>query len=259
MTATVYAPDPVDRHEREISLMIMRKRWPSTDHKPAPRSTRSVLILPPTGGVNQLDIQWAEQLCDKGIESWIVTAWDRGLPDYTLAADLLSHDKAGVRGISAIRQIAVHMSGRLGILGTSAGGILAAVALAVEPKFTTGVFIAAGADLPEIVSSSDLANLRVLREQRMRVNNWSPAEYKNQLRQTVLLDPGLFAEEMSAKKTGVVIAFRDRTVPVRQQLLLEMLANAVRISSFDDDHVTSIVKTGLIDSYKIVDFFRTNL
>lgn len=256
MTAKLYGIDPIDGHERELEVQIRRKRFESGS--PAPRR-RSVLILPPTGGVNRLDEQYAEQLCDKGIEAWIMTAWDRGQNDYSLDEDLFSHDIAGLRGISAVRQIVRHMRGDLGVLGTSAGGILAAVALAVEPRLKTGVLIAAGADLPEIVATSDLPNLQALRRQRMLTNGWSLPEYKQALRESVILDPRWFADELSSKRIGTVVALRDKTVPLRQQLYLEELAGATRITDFDDDHFNCILLTGLLDSWKVVNFFRQNL
>lgn len=252
----VHGKDPVDGHTRNIGVTVLRKRY-NFDH-PAP-ARRSVLILPPTGGKNRLDEQYAERLCERGIEAWILTAWDTNEPDYTLTEDVLSHDRAGLRGISAVRQIAYQMQGRLGILGTSAGGILAAVALAVEPRFKTGVLIAAGADLPEIVANSDLQSLRNLRMARMRDYHLDSDGYKDFLRKNVLLDPKWFGQELQSKAIGMIFATQDHTVPYPQQLYLRDIAHAKEIASIDDDHVNAIVQTGLIIPSMVLDFFDTHL
>jgi hypothetical protein len=252
----VHGRDPVDGHMRNIGVVVLRKRFGGGQAVP-PR--RSVLILPPTGGKNRLDEQYAERLCDRGIEAWILTAWDTGEPDYTLTEDVLSHDRAGLRGISAVRQIAYQMQGTLGILGTSAGGILAAVALAVEPRFKTGVLIAAGADLPEIVANSDLQSLRALRTARMHDYHLNSDGYKDFLRKNVLLDPKWFGQELQTKTIGMIFATQDRTVPYPQQLYLRDIAHAREITSIDDDHVNTILQTGLLIPSMVLDFFDKNL
>lgn len=252
----VHGKDPIDGHMRNIGVVVLRKR---NQNDPLQHSSRAVLILPPTGGKNRLDEQYAERLCERGIEAWILTAWDTDQPDYSLKENVLSHDQAGLRGISAVRQIVTQMPGTLGILGTSAGGILAAVALAVEPRFTTGVLIAAGADLPEIVANSDLQTLRDLREQRMRDYHLTADQYKQFLRENVLLDPKWFGQELQAKKIGMIFATQDHTVPYQQQLYLRDISHASEITSFDDDHVNTIVQTGLLIPHQVLDFFNENL
>lgn len=251
MPAKIETTDPVTGHPRQMAVEIYRTR---------PKPKRGVLILPPTGGKNRLDELYAEQLCEKGIEAWILTHWDKNQKDYSLEEDILSHDMTGVRGVVGVRQIISHMpTEKVGVLGTSAGGILASVVLALEPRASVGVFIASGANMPEILFKSDLPSLRKLRRQRMEVNGWTEEEYRQQLHQSVVLDAKLFQEELSYKTVGTVIALRDRTVPVATQYLLEELSGAQRIATFDDDHFNTIVQTGLLIYFKVIDFFRANL
>lgn len=251
MPADILTTDPVTGEPRRMSVEIYRTR---------PKPKRGVLILPPTGGKNRLDELYAEQLCAKGIEAWILTRWDVNQKDYSLEEDILSHDMTGLRGVIGVRQIISHMpTAKVGLLGTSAGGILASVVLALEPRASVGVFIASGANMPEILFKSDLPSLRRLRRDRMERNGWTEEEYKEQLQQSVVLDAQLFQEELSSKTVGTVIALRDRTVPVDNQFLLEELTGAQRIATFDDDHFNTIVQTGMFIHYKIIDFFRQNL
>ncbi len=257
MPAKVFGLHPLTGEERQISLVIMRYRGQPNSN---PGSRRSVLIVPPSGGVNQLDYTYGEMLCAKGIEAWVITEWDRGVKDYIgLTLDIESHDTVALSHLVALRQIVQHMPGRAGILGTSAGGKLAAVALAVEPRLQAGVLVAAGADLPQILANSNLQTLRELRDLRMQTFNWSFAQYAAELREKVIIDPLWFAADLRAKQVGTVIAFRDRTVPSRNQLLLEEISQAKRITDYNDDHTAAIVKAALSGSWKVIRFFQNHL
>lgn len=227
--------------------------------EPGVRAPRSVLILPPMGGANPVDMMYADSLCQKGIETWVVTGWGRGIGDYALGVDLESHDRLASRTLAAIRQITRQMPGRVGVLGTSAGAMAGAVALAEDARIRMGVLIAPGADFATIAATSDSESMERLRDQRMRAHNWSVDQYLSELRKAIHVDPIHMGAQLRRKRIGTVVALQDSTIPSRQQVLFERISGARRLATYNDGHTFSIIRAGVFDFDVVENFFVRNL
>ncbi|PWU14268.1 MAG: hypothetical protein C5B49_13465 [Bdellovibrio sp.] len=239
--------DPVTQHQRTISLHVYRN--------PDRKTSQSVLIVPPIGGSNLLDESFGIDFCRFGIESWVIVEWDKGLVDLPLTTALESQDDAARKAVSAIRQIVKRMSGKIGILGTSAGGLSGAVALAVEPAIRTGFFVVAGAGMAEILAESNVSTIADIREKRMRKFGWDISEYKNQVRDRVHIDPLYFGSRLKRKRVGAVVALEDESVPSAQQVLFEKVSGAERIAEFKTGHIETIITNGLLNRYSVIEYF----
>lgn len=251
MPAKVLGHDPITQQLRAVSVEISRPREGALNKR--------VLVVPPTGGVNVLDRDYARMLCARGIEAWVITEWEPGQVDHQYFVDIRSHDMMARKALAVVRQVVSQMKAPVGILGTSSGAIVASVALAVEPKLKSGVLIAGGAGLPEIIANSQGELMANLRAQRLAHYGWTKIAYQQALESAIALDVEAFADGFAGKRIGTIVALRDRTVPVQNQLRLEALTNARRLAAFDDDHVSAIITSFVTVSYRVVDFFERNL
>ncbi|MGE4131045.1 MAG: hypothetical protein AB7F86_05370 [Bdellovibrionales bacterium] len=251
MPGKVVGRDSVTSRVRAISIEIYRPREGARGKR--------VLIVPPWGGVSAMDRDYARQFCGRGIEAWVITEWEPGVKDYQLSLDLRSHDWAARRAVTAVRQVVGQMRGPVGILGTSAGAIIASVAIAIEPRLRAGVLIAGGAGMDEIVASSDAEVMVALRNARERQYGWSHSQYRAYLKQYIQLDVRDFAQGFRGKRIGTIIATSDNTVPLRNQLLLERISGAKRLATYDYTHTWAIVMSYVWTSPKVVQFFERNL
>lgn len=251
MPAQVVGRDPVTNRERPITIEIYRPREGAINKR--------VLVVPPTGGVNLIDREYARQLCDKGIEAWVITEWEPGVVDHVHSLDIRSHDEVSRKALAAIRQIVSRMKSPVGIIGTSSGAIAASVALAVEPKLKGGVLIAGGSGVAEIIAKSNGEVMRMLRQKRQQAYRWSQTEYQTQLQHTLRVDVSDFEGLYQGKKIASVVALKDRTIPLRNQVALEKITGAVRLGEFDSDHVDAIVTNYIFDSWRVVQFLERSL
>lgn len=250
MPVQVYGKDPVTGQHRDISITVYR---------PRPKPKRSLLIIPPTGGVSSLERGYGDRLCEKGIEAWVITEWAPELRDFKVGLPIISHDQAARQAMAAVRQIVNHMPGRVGILGTSAGAIIGAMAAGIDSRIKVALLIAGGADMSSLIANSKLGTLQEINSQRIRDFNISPQEYQRRLKKGIRIDPIEFGPVLKKKKIGVVLALSDDIVPSQNQLLLEKVAGAERVEEFNKSHLISILMTAILKSYKVEKFFVDNL
>lgn len=250
MPVQVWGKDPVTGQGRDISVTVYR---------PRPSTKKSVLIIPPTGGVGFLEQGYGDRMCQKGLEAWVITEWAPELRDFKVGFKISSHDQAARQALAAVRQIVSHMPGQVGILGTSAGAIIGATAAAIEPRIKVALLIAGGAQLPSLIAHSKLESIEQLNQARMSQLGVSPSQYQRLLEKGIKVDPVHFGPSLRKKKIGVVLSTSDDIVPTQNQLLLEKISGAERVAEFDKSHAVSILLTGLIKSYKIERFFQNNL
>lgn len=248
--ASVFGVDPVTGRGREISIRVYR---------PRPSTKKSVLVIPPTGGVSSIERGYGDRLCEKGIEAWIITEWAPGVLDFKVSVDLGSHDRAARQALAAVRQVVNHMPGRIGVLGTSAGAMIGAVAAAVDSRIQVAALIAGGADLPSLFENSEMETLRTLRQKRLSAFTMAASQYEGALRRSIQIDPSKFGPQLRRKKIGVVVSLNDEVVPGKNQLLLEKVAGAERIAKFEQNHLMAIIMTAFLKSYKVENFFLRNL
>jgi hypothetical protein len=224
-------------------------------------SLRTVLILPPTGGVNKIDIAYATALCFLNFRVVLIEGWDY---DDVKSLDPDMHDQSARRALTAVRHVieTLHISRphQLGILGTSVGAIEAALVLGVDPRVSAGALIVGGGNMVDILATSDQAQLAQLRSARMAASGIKTIDgYREALRPHIKIDPIDYAPGATGKKIWQLIATKDLTVPTADQLALQKAFGSQPATIFDGDHFHAIIGAYMKHQKDIYDFFTQNL
>src|SRR5690606_3623650 len=130
-------------------------------------SSKMVIVLPPTGGVNALDYKYAKAFCDAGLNAIILKSWAGNLIQ---TLDTHMHDQNTLRAVTSIRSLlsTIDTTMTIGIFGNSVGGITGALAIGLEDRITTGLFVVAGGGMSEIIAESSEQTLTELRAKRFK-------------------------------------------------------------------------------------------
>lgn len=225
---------------------------------PKQHTNQTVLILPPTGGINALDRSYAKLLCRRGIKSIIITNWTG---DDEVSFDIDVHDRLYHRGQQAIDLVVnKHQNEYLGILGTSVGSLHASIALARREELKAGFFIVGGGDIASIITDSDQDILEQAKEQRIEKYSFaSVEEYRQALSESISLEPLDIDFDRDTRKVGMIISLNDSTVPTyNQNLKKDAWKPDVKFYS-NQGHVTTVIKSWLLYRDDISDFFVRNL
>jgi hypothetical protein len=217
---------------------------------------KSILIVPPTGGTNFLDRSYAKVLCKNGFDVFILERWT---DDDEYSLDLSIHERFYARGQKAI-EIALEniKSPFVAILGTSVGGIHAAIAIARFKNLNAAFAIASGASIGEIIALSDQEVLVQARKQRFEIHGFKDdQEYIEALTPHLPLEPLQLPTPPKHKQLGMVIARADTTVPTQTQRVLEQLWMPRVVVEVSGNHFFSILKTWFFHRRKIVEFFKS--
>lgn len=223
-----------------------------------PASLKSVLLLPPTGGENALDRNYALALCQAGFRVVLVKSW----ADDTLAElDLEMHDRGSIRMVTAVRHVVAWINPQrpkqLGVLGTSVGGISAALVLGYEPRLSAGFMIVAGAGMSRIIAHSTEATLSRLRDARMKEFGFKTAdEYEAALARQLRIDPMDFVGYTGQKPVSIVIADADKTVLTETQLALWEAYGRPTVLHYDANHMWTIIRMATFQRHRVVNFFN---
>jgi hypothetical protein len=225
------------------------------------KSLRTVILLPPTGGENVLDQKYALALCDAGFRIVLVKSWE-GDTDVELGMGM--HDRGAIRVVTAVRHVVEWLQPlppeKLGIMGTSVGGISASLILGFEPRISAGYLIVAGGGMSHIIAHSGESTLARLREMRMKEYGFAHVEdYEAALRQNVRIDPLDFVGYSGPKKVAMVIAEEDGTVATSAQDALWEAYSRPQVLRYRADHFWAIVRSALFQRQRVIDFFAENL
>lgn len=251
--------DPVSGDLRTVKARSYLPKAPAnTEEEPR---TATILILPPTGGENELDRGYADLFCTNGFRAIIVQSW---AGDGPAPVELESHDPATLRALTAVRHVIEYVQPKnrreLGIIGASLGAIIGNFILGYEPRVGAGALIVGGVGLPEIIARSTETHLTRLREARMRQFRWQRVdEYQRALGATMRIEPADFVGFTGRKPTLTVVATQDSTVPTINQLrLVQALGNSERIE-WPGNHLGAIISTYQLHRQRVLEFFRANL
>ncbi len=158
----------------------------------------------------------------------------------------------------------IEQTQKIGILGNSVGGILAALSTGLEERILAGLFVVAGGGLTEIIAESTEKNLSLLRDLRFKEYQFqSIGDYYEMLDQKVTIDNLDFANFTGPKKVGFIISNSDKTVPTNTQYdLVKAWGNNKLIFKTAPsylNHVATIVHASVWWTDDIVNFFEVNL
>ena len=247
--------------QREGSLSIRAKTFiPTLPNVPV------VFMLPPMGGMNQLDQGMGEVFCRHNIAAIIITTNLTGLDSATLVP-VSDHDHTHRRVASAIKGgiLVVHSlnselnssgfginTAKIGLFGASLGGILGSVAYGVIPQISAATFLVNGGDVPYILAHSDQKEIVKVRNARMQQQGLkSIEEYETYLQQNLDLDPLHFAKLIDRESTKLYLSKADKTVPSEKQMeYYKAIKTPVETSFYSLGHVPTIVSVMGINSNK---------
>jgi dienelactone hydrolase len=137
-----------------------------------PDSPKShVIIVPPTGGTNFLDRRYASGLCSRGINALILSHWTND-DEYNI--ELSIHTRFYGRVYEAIGVLLDELPAKtkIGIMGTSVGGLHAAIAASRYQQISSAFIISGGAHIPSIIANSDQALMKKIWQERRKLYNF---------------------------------------------------------------------------------------
>lgn len=246
--------------QRDSALKILAKSFiPNTTNAPV------VFILPPLGGANRLDLAMGELFCKSNIAAFLIVTKLTGL-DSDVLPPVEDHDHTHRRVVSAIKggieilgkmpQINIQ---KIGLFGTSLGGILGSVAYGVMPEISAGTFLVNGGDVPFIMAYSDqgsIVKVKNLRKQQMGFQN--DQEYENYLKEHLKLDPLHFAKLIQPETLKMYLATADTSVPSAKQMeFFRAVGEPKETMFYNMDHIRTIAAVLALGNQKpkIVDWF----
>ena len=222
-----------------------------------PQEVKSyIIIIPPTGGTNFIDRSYAKGLCQRGHHVYILAHWT-GLDEINMELEI--HRRLYARAYRAIGVVLelVPKEAKVGILGTSVGGLHAAIAASRYTQITSSMIILGGAHIPSIIANSDQkAMVDAWKERQKRYGFKNKTEYIEALSQVIELEAFDRAMISPPKKFGMVISTGDQTVPTANQERLKSLWLPEHVIYKDSGHFWSILSTWLFEKNFIYDFFK---
>lgn len=217
-------------------------------------SKRMVLIIPPTGGVNFIDRSYANSFCEKGIGASILKNWS-GDDEYNL--DLEIHKRFYHRSQKAIDMAIEHYREyRLGILGTSVGGLHASIALQRRDEILAGFFIVSGGNIASIIAHTTQEILVDAKEKRFKIHGFkTAAEYEQAIAKILPYEP-LSMKGPGEKKLGMILSSNDDVVPTENQKLLRKHLNPTYLTEMWLGHTATVVASWLFYKGDVASFFE---
>jgi len=212
-----------------------------------------LLILPPTGGMNFIDKSYARRFARAGIKTKILKNWTN---DNEQNIELSIHTRFYKRAQRAIDLVLEKYPDHdFWLLGTSVGGLHGSITTARQPQVKKALFIVAGADIASILVNSTQEALQTLKKLRFEKYKYiNDEEYLQALRAVMPYEVQKL-DIPKGKLLGLIISENDKVVPTKNQLLLEQLWNAKRVSTPNHGHTPSVVYTWLFNSNKVKNFF----
>ncbi|MGZ3692787.1 MAG: prolyl oligopeptidase family serine peptidase [Bdellovibrionota bacterium] len=255
----VLGMDPITRESRKVEV----SEYFEGDAEKA-KNAATIIILPPTGGTNALDTGYAELFASRGFRALLIEHW--GHDDDTVNMELVSHDRSALRALVAVKHVVEYASkssrGKIGILGTSVGGLTASLALGEESRISVGALIVAGGVMPEIIAHSTEENVSKLRTARFAKNGYhDEMEYEAALKAVLRYENLEFANFTGHKAVWMAMGLSDTTVPTKNQfdLLNALEPKTADLVKFNANHVNSIIGTYMFQRWTIADFFAREL
>jgi len=225
-------------------------------HKKSP-AKKSILVIPPTGGKNIIDEGYALNLCRRGFKVYILEGW-KNIKEYEL--DYSIHQIYQDRTQRAFVKMVEVMDGdKVGVLGTSAGGINFSVSLGnkfVAQKVDAFFSIVAGTPLCKVIASSHEKGLKGIRELRFEKTDVASMEqYEKNIcgvlkwRSPERLPGGV--------AYGAIVSMKDVTVATEYQL--EMVENyqPKTLIKSNLNHFRTVVSSYFLHKKAILEFFET--
>jgi len=138
---------------------------------------------------------------------------------------------------------------RIGIMGTSLGGIVATLSAAVEPRFSAQAFVLAGADLAHILWHSSRV---VTQRETMRRAGYTEDRLRAELQD---IEPLRFLPSAPKRPSLVITAKFDTVVPPRASQLLIQALDQPEVATLNTGHFGGVFAGSSIIS-RVGEFFQ---
>lgn len=215
---------------------------------------RTVVIFPPTGGTNRIDRSYAKQVFERGQNAIVITGWT-GQDEERIELDI--HQVLHERALRAFQVVLgkIPLDQKVSVMGTSVGGLFAAIIASEFDRPDRVLVIAGGAPISEIIAHSDEKTLTRVRNERYKKYGFQNRdEYAKALSEQFYLDPLKLSDGYQSKKIGLVIMTEDSTVPTVYQKRLQDHWTNSSVLKIEKDHFWGIVNTWWYHSDWVMDF-----
>lgn len=233
------------------NFQVAFERYPATTEN---KEKRTVIILPPTGGINFLDRSYARGLSRRGADVLVLKS-HTGEKEKSI--DLGLHERihsAALRGFAMMLD-SVPKDHEVSVMGTSLGGLYAAIAVNRHPEVKRALIIGAGAPIPKVIAESTTEGMIYLRKKRAQEFTFdSPADYAAAIAKRFTLDPLSTGEAFRTKDLGMIIFTEDTAVPTKYQKELRDFWQPKLLIERENSHFWGIVQTWLQEYYQVLGF-----
>lgn len=253
--AKIDVKDPLTQKTKTLELKISRPR--RVDRSPV------VIIVPPISGATPIDHSMAYGLCTARLASIIADINDNSQPQEMPAwghEDVIN--RSAVLSLRTVIDFAqAHPkfdANKIGMMGTSLGGIDTSIMAGVEPERLKAIVISVGGgNLPYTMARSTNKRIRTLRDRRMaHLNMASVDEYEDVLHDILRYDPLDFASRARPERILMFHATRDTMVPYKTQRLLYEALGRPMFDSVRMEHVTGIIYVAYSKLGKMINFIQ---
>lgn len=145
---------------------------------------------------------------------------------------------------------------RLGLFGISMGGIRGVLLTALDPRIKASALGLAGGDLAAILTHSRDRGVTRRRERFLNTTNWTEAEFEMHLRESIALEPNIFAEHIDPANVLLVLGLFDHVVPFKQGWQLREHLGQPETMVLPTGHFTAVLAVPAIQM-KSEEFFKT--
>jgi hypothetical protein len=228
-----------------------------TSYKQDPKSFKSVIILPPTGGTNIIDKSYAKKFCASGFDVYVVNGWT---DDQEAKSDLNIHQHYYSRAQKALSLTLDNIhTPFIGLIGTSLGALHASVAANTQTKIDSVFIIVGGAPIAEvIVTSKEEAMVKLKAERKKLFGFMSDSENIAAIGKVFSLEPMNQGQLYKTKDIGMSIATEDNVVRSENQNKLKNFFKPQTVINLSNDHFWGILNTWLFHDSEIINFFETS-
>lgn len=223
--------------------------------KPNKDKNRQVIILPPIGGTTLLENRYAKKVCNRGVAAYVFVNWTDDMEESV--EDFEVHNRGTIRGVFAVEMFLKNFPLPTRILGTSLGGFYAGIAAGKFDLIEKVSIVASGTNLANVLATSNLDGLRLLKQKRMTLYKIeSEAEYAQEIKKHLTIEAYDFKESLKEKK---LLFFRtnsdDVILPKYQDELIDLFSkDNVSIYRTRFGHKSGIIYTSVRRANVIANF-----
>jgi uncharacterized membrane protein YwzB len=135
---------------------------------------------------------------------------------------------------------------KFGSFGISRGALNASMTAGIDKRLEYNVLVLGGTDLVGIFKNSNQPRINRYIQKVMEVKGLSKDKFYDTLRERLKTDPKYMAQYLDARKTLLVLAAFDRTVPFKYGMKLRKQIGNPRTIILLADHYTSVLYTQIV-------------